>query len=165
MKTTDRADFPSGDLDDFEIKRLMFTLPFKVNRVLRSYLSGPCLELGVKEYQVPTLNIIYYYDGISQKGIKSLLPFDKSRISVVVNELISAGMVKNSGEGRTSSLHLTGKGMDVAVRLSASVDKLFERVCAPLSDEEKAIAEDIHIRISRGLDELIGNFCDESDSE
>lgn len=165
MKTTDRADFPSGDLDDFEIKRLMFTLPFKVNRVLRSYLSGPCLELGVKEYQVPTLNIIYYYDGISQKGIKSLLPFDKSRISVVVNELISAGMVKNSGEGRTSSLHLTGKGMDVAVRLSASVDILFERVCAPLSDEEKAIAEDIHIRISRGLDELIGNFCDESDSE
>lgn len=165
MKTTDRVDSPSEALDDFEIKRMMFTLPFKVNRVLRSYLSGPCLELGVKEYQVPILNTIYYYDGISQKGIKSLLPFDKSRISVVVNELISAGMVKNSRDGRTSSLHLTEKGMDVVVGLSASVDELFKRIYAPLSDEEKAIADDIHIRVSRGLDKLIENFCDESDSE
>ena len=57
-------------------------------------------DLPIKEYHIPFILMIGYYDGISQKEINERVPFDKSRISVIVNELIKLKYVEDSNSGR-----------------------------------------------------------------
>ncbi len=93
-----------------EYLKLMIFIPGKIdkciNLISNEYLKGS----PIKFYTIPYLYQIHTFDGISQKKLKELIPFDKSRISIVVRELIDAGLVVDTGTKRNSSLHLTEKG-------------------------------------------------------
>ncbi|MCQ2079755.1 MAG: MarR family transcriptional regulator, partial [archaeon] len=65
----------------------------KMRKCIR-YLSEPYLEKeGLRSHHVVFLFAIEKEDGMSQKDLKEHLPYDQSRISMVVSELISRGLV------------------------------------------------------------------------
>jgi len=119
-----------GEMDDAEVNRMMYFLPGKLKKAASRIAADFISETSLKEYYFPILQAIYYKDGITQKEITSYLPYDKSRVSVVVNELIDNGYVTDSGEGRSSCLHLTeeGRNASAVARMYNKIafDKLFE---------------------------------------
>lgn len=51
----------------------------------------------MKNYSYPIIEMIAMNDGISQREINTYVPFDKSRISIIVSELIKDGYVEDTG--------------------------------------------------------------------
>ena len=74
---------------------------------------------------------------------------------MVVNELIENGFVTDSGEGRSSCLHLTeeGKNANAVARMYNAIvfDKMFEG----FTQEELDEAVHFFTKLDRRLDELI----------
>lgn len=103
-----------------ECMQISMYLPEKINKCINLLATEYLKDTNLKPYYVPYILNIERVDGISQKQLKVLIPFDKSRISVVVHELIDKGLIYNDGVGRNSSLHLTDDG-----RASYSVCKMF----------------------------------------
>lgn len=96
-----------------EYLKLMIFIPVKIEKcttlLSNEYLDGSALKF----YHIPYLYQIHSSDGISQKQLNEVIPFDKSRISIVVRELIDNGLVTDTGTKRNSSLHLTDKGVNI----------------------------------------------------
>ncbi len=93
-----------------ECIQLCMYIPEKINRCINLLAQKYLKDTNLKPYYVPYIINIKRVDGISQKQLKVLIPYDKSRISVVIHELIDRGLVYNDGAGRNSSLHLTEDG-------------------------------------------------------
>lgn len=97
-------------MDNDEYLKLLVFIPVKIDKCI-SLLSNEFLkDSPIKFYNIPYILQINAVDGISQKSLKDLIPFDKSRISIVVRELIDQGLVVDTGTKRNSSLHLTENG-------------------------------------------------------
>ena len=141
-----------GEQDETDINKLFYFLPSKFKKAVGKIAADFITETSLKEYYFPVLQAIYYKDGITQKEITAYLPFDKSRISVVVNELIENGFVTDSGEGRSSCLHL-GKNANAVARMYNAIvfDKMFEG----FTQEELDEAVHFFTKLDRRLDELI----------
>ena len=107
------------DIDDDILHKFMY-IPEKINKCIDLLAEYYLKDTGLKSYYIPYILRIGKNDGISQKELRDFLPFDKSRISTVVNELIQTGLVTNDGEGRNTSLHLTEKGL-----AAVSVSRMF----------------------------------------
>ncbi len=105
-----------------------------------------------KYYHIPALVVMHNSPGISQKGLCARVPMDKSRISIVVREIIEMGMAVNESTGKVWSLRLTPKGeeaYETAIQATLmSDDRLFEAI----TDEEKeafvAICKKLSARIA-----------------
>ncbi len=96
-----------------EYLRMLIFIPVKIDKCT-SLLSNEYLkESDLKFYHILYLYQINSTDGISQKQLTEVIPFDKSRISIVVRELIEGGFIEDTGTKRNSSLHLTEKGRNV----------------------------------------------------
>jgi DNA-binding MarR family transcriptional regulator len=144
-----------GEQDETDVNKMLYFLPSKLKKAVSKIAADFITETSLKEYYFPVLQAIYYKDGITQKEITAYLPFDKSRISVVVNELIDNGFVTDSGEGRSSCLHLTeeGKNANAAARMYNTIvfDKMFEG----FTQEELDEAVRFFSKLDRRLDDLI----------
>lgn len=99
-----------NSISDEEYFQRMIFLPEKLNKCISALADTYFRDTDLKVYYIPYIINLKQSDGISQKELNSRIPCDKSRISVVVNELISKGLVYNAAKGRNSSLHLTEKG-------------------------------------------------------
>lgn len=108
----------------------------KIKKCLK-YVAEPYLEKeGLRIYHAIFLRIIESEPGASQKSIKARVPYDKSRVSMVITELLELGLVRNTSSGKLSSLVLTDKGTAV----SESTKKIFSdfrrSLFSDLSEEE-----------------------------
>lgn len=141
---------------DNYIKTLAY-LPNKMDRCLNLIAENYLADTQLKPYYIPYILFIKDFDGISQKNLKDLIPFDKSRISIVVRELMNMGLIVDSGTKRNSSLHLTDKGREAyslcRMFLEIVKNELFSK--SEFDDEEymrKNLAFDSH------LDEIIEKY-------
>lgn len=100
----------SREISEEEYLRLMLYLPDKIRKCIDALASDHFSDPDMKPYFVSYITRLHTLDGATQKDLKAVIPFDKSRISVVIHQLIDKGYVYNDGEGRNSSLHLTEKG-------------------------------------------------------
>lgn len=124
-----------------------------VNLLAEDYLKGTKLKV----YYIPYILHIRGSDGISQKELKETIPFDKSRISVVIRELIETGLVYNSATGRNSSLHLTDNGM-----AAFSICKMFMNIVKTeifnLDPEKEEFYRQKNVQFNKHLDEIIAKY-------
>ncbi len=140
-----------------DCNKLFYFLPSKIRKSVSRISSDFISETGLKEYYFPVLQAIFYKDGITQKEITSYLPFDKSRISVITNELISVGLITDSSEGRSSCLHLTDDG-----RKAFAVGRMYSKIAYNVlfegfSEEELRHFYDFFVKLDKRLDSLLSD--------
>ncbi|MBR3410280.1 MAG: winged helix-turn-helix transcriptional regulator [Candidatus Methanomethylophilaceae archaeon] len=111
---------------------------------------------GFRHYHIPFLISIARYPGTSQKGLCERVPLDKSRVSIVVRELISLGLAVNSSTGKVWALNLTPKGMDAYKTAMEITIRMDDSMFSVLTEEEIKTFLDITSKISQRIDELSG---------
>ena len=152
----------SPDSEEWEIGRMMFYFPHKMERVFSILISELCSELGLKEHHIPILKEIYYNDGISQKGISVLSPRDKSRVSVIVNELIRMGYLRDSGKGRTSCLHLTDSGTELISEIDVGLRKIREIIFGTVPPANLKMIMETMVLVDESLDCLLAEYTQDN---
>ena len=115
------------------------------SRYIRATVSEAVKDLGFRYYHVPFLVSIGGCPGISQKGLCRRIPLDKSRVSIVVRELIDQGLAVNDSAGKVWSLRLTSKGREAQDRAMGIVYSMNEELFESVSDEDK----DAFLRVIR----------------
>ena len=129
------------NMDDYgftQVEADTLYFPKKMTQVLAIIGDKLFADLGIKSYHLSVLRVIYDHDGIDQKSIRKVIPFDKSRISVVVRELLDGGFVVDSASGRSSSLHLTEKGQEAVARMREAREADYAKKTACFTEDEKA---------------------------
>ena len=128
-------------------KKMVAALNSVGDRILEDY--------GIKTYHLALLRVISSQDGIDQKSIRKTIPFDKSRISVIVRELSDWGFIYDSGSGRSSALHLTDKGKE-AVKVTPEYTRKVENAILPdLTAEELDVLNKVFEKLNAHLDTLV----------
>ena len=128
-------------------KKMVAALNSVGDRILEDY--------GIKTYHLALLRVISSQDGIDQKSIRKTIPFDKSRISVIVRELSDWGFIYDSGSGRSSALHLTDKGKE-AVKVTPEYTRKVEKAILPdLTPEELDVLNKVFEKLNAHLDTLV----------
>jgi len=129
--------------------------PKKMTQVLTVIGDRLFTDLGIKSYHLAVLRVIYSNDGIDQKSIRSIIPFDKSRISVVVRELLDGGFVTDSASGRSSSLHLTDKGIEAVSRTPEFKKLVNQDIFGDFTEEEMQFLNDSFVRLNKRLNDIL----------
>ena len=109
---------------------------------------------GIKRYHVPFIAEIGAAPHMSQKDLARILPFDKSRISVVVNELMADGYVVNESSSKTWSLVLTAKGRRVLKDIDEVMGRASEKIFADFTAEDLDTYERLVNKMIKHLDEV-----------
>ena len=143
-----------------DLNRLFFYLPIKVKKVSSKLSSDFISDIPVKDYFFPILRAVYLNDGMSQKELTGVLPYDKSRISVVVREMIEAGLITDSADGRSTCLHLTEKGKEANAVGRMYAKLTMNTIFQTFSEEELHSAMEFLLKLDARLDEIIGEKDD-----
>lgn len=114
-------------------------------------------DTKIKSYYLPYIAHIKYHDGLSQSDLKEFIPFDKSRISVVVRELVDLGLVYNSATGRNSCLHLTENGLN-AFSLCKMFMNLLKKEIFVLTPEEETFVRKLNLSLNERLDGILAKY-------
>ena len=136
------------------------TLFFGKKMVTAVNLAGDAIlgRYGLKSYHLALLRVIASEDGIEQKGIRKIIPFDKSRISVVVRELTEGGFIFDSGRGRSSSLHLTEKGLEAVRHTPEFRRRVDSEVFSVFTSAEKDEMDRLFTKLNDHLDEILVKY-------
>ncbi len=126
----------------------------KAARYIRITSSEEVEGYGFRYYHIPFLVAMERSPGISQKGLCERVPLDKSRVSIVVRELIGLGLCANDSTGKVWSLHLTPKGKDAYAKAIQVTINLDDEIFSVLTEEERDIFCSMASRMCKHLDEL-----------
>ncbi len=129
--------------------------PKKMTQVLAMIGDKLFADIGIKTYHLAVLRVVYANDGIDQKGIREFIPFDKSRISVVVRDLLDNGFVKDSATGRSSSLHLTDKGQEAVKRTPEFSRAVNKDIFGDFTEDELRFLNESFVRLNARLNVLL----------
>lgn len=143
--------------DVWDLEKLFFYLPNKTDKAVRRIVAQLDDAAPCKEYQLNVLRIIYYNDGISQKEISEHISFDKSRVSTIVKELVYNEWVEDTGEGRSSSLHLTKKGIRITKKGVEYSKIVFEKLISGFNQEERETMKNFYLRFDQYLDGILSS--------
>ncbi len=132
--------------------------PKKMSQVLGVIGDKLFADIGIKTYHLAVLRVIFANDGIDQKGIRDFIPFDKSRISVVVRELLDNGFVKDSATGRSSSLHLTDRGMAAVKRTPEFSEVVSKDIFGEFTEDEMNFLNQAFVRLNTRLNALLEKY-------
>ncbi len=144
----------SRNMDDEEYIRMMVYMPDKIGKCVDALAAAHFSDPDMKSYFFAYILRLHAIDGATQKDLAEVIPFDKSRISVVVNQLIKLGYVYDSGRGRNSSLHLTEKGKMAYPECRSFLDLLAEEIFGLEEDgiEIRRINTEFNDRLDRLLE-------------
>ncbi len=143
------------EMSDDEYIQMMLYLPEKLNKCVSLLADKYLQDSNIKVYYIPYILNLKYKDGMSQKDLKCHISCDKSRISVVVHELMNEGFVYNDATGRNSSLHLTEKGHSAYTVCKMFFDIVKKEVFGLKTDEDLRKAD---IEFNQRLDALIEKY-------
>lgn len=147
--------------DDKSVQRILMCINSKIKRGMMQYASKYLHDTDLKPPYLVFLFYIKDHDGSSQKDLNGILPYDKSYVSVIVSKLIDMGLVVNTGEGKTHSLHLTEHGRNLAVTYDMLVDLLDDRLFGNFTEEERRM----FIHCLRKLDDNVAAILEETSSK
>ena len=128
----------------------------KATRFVRNSAAEDVESQGFRHYHIPFLISIARSPGISQKGLCERVPLDKSRVSIVVRELISLGLAVNSSTGKVWALNLTPKGMDAYKTAMEITIRMDDSIFSVLTEEETKTFLALTSKLSQRIDELSG---------
>ncbi|MCQ2069836.1 MAG: MarR family winged helix-turn-helix transcriptional regulator [archaeon] len=140
--------------DDAQFDKMFTYIPNRIGKWLKTMADEYFEGTELRSYQVPFIIAISEHEGITQKELKALIPCDKSRISVIVNELIEMGFVEDRCAGRQTALHLTEEGRVVLATCKIFTDLAKHKLTSCFTPEEKVIFKSYLKRLDEHLDVL-----------
>ena len=143
------------DSERNELIDLMMVFPRKMSMFTRAVASKYLKDSRIKPYHLMMIHGIGSGDGISQKDLVEMLPFDKSYISTGVRELIDMGLVYNESEGKVHSLRLTDMGRDLMAMGEMMFDLIQGSLTSILDAEERETLVRLMKKVNAHTDELI----------
>ncbi len=145
-----------------ELADLMMVLPRKMIAVSRAVVSKYFKDTRIKPYHLMLVKGIGSCDGISQKELGTMVPFDKSYISIGVRELIDMGFVRNSSEGKVHSLGLTDSGRDLMAMADMMFDLTGTTVMGVFSQDELDEFTRLMKKIDVHIDEVLLKYTQDN---
>ena len=139
---------------EYSVPKHIIYVPERAGKCFRNVLSQQIRGTGIKRYHVPFIAEIGAAPHMSQKALARILPFDKSRISVVVNELMADGYVVNESSSKTWSLVLTAKGRRVLKDIDEVMGRASEKIFADFTAEDLDTYERLVNKMIKHLDEV-----------
>lgn len=144
-------------MEDIDVTEFMELFADKFKRCLKTVAEPFLRETGLKVHHIIFISRIGRSEGISQKDLKSQLPYDKSRVSMVITELIALGIVEDQSVGKTAHLELTEKGQALYREVLEIAADFKRKLTDGLDDEEKAAFMACLRKLDRNMDAMLGN--------
>lgn len=120
------------------------------------YLAEPYLkERGLKVYHILFIYNIGNHPGTSQKQLRAHLPYDKSRVSMVITDLTDMDMVENVNDGKISSLYLTDRGKVIYSEVKTFALDFKKRLLNGFTDDERAVLIRCMDKFDRNMDVIL----------
>ena len=130
--------------------------PKKMARAISVIGDEMLVDAGIKTYHLAVLRSIYTHEGSDQKSIRKAVPFDKSRISVIVRELIDDGLIEDKASGRSSALFLTEKGKQAVYLTPEFRKKVNEELFKDFKESEINEMARLFEKLNDRMDEILG---------
>lgn len=133
------------------------SLYFLLNTAIRLYYlrTHELLEkIGLYPGQPRVLHALWIKDGLSQKEIGKELNIKPSTVTVMINRMEKAGLVKRKQDAkdlRVSNVYLEKKGLELKSEIKEIGKIVNEETFAGFSDEEKELMSKFLKRISDNL--------------
>lgn len=108
-------------------------------------------------YHIPVLVAVGDNPGISQKGLREHVMYDKSRISTIIFELTLLKMVEDCSETKVSSLVLTDLGKEVFSGIRSVIADFCSKLLDGISDAEISVFVACLNKIDGNLSAIIGD--------
>lgn len=134
------------------------SLYFLLNSTIRLYYlrTHELLEkVGLYPGQPRVLHALWVTDGLSQKQIGKELNIKPSTVTVMINRMEKAGLVKrvqDKNDLRVSKIHLEQKGIDLKDEIKEIGRIVSEETFKGFSEQEKEIMATFLNRISKNLE-------------
>lgn len=138
--------------------KMVLAFPRKMNQFIKVFASRYLKETSIRPQHLLLIYHIGTSDGISQKELNELVPFDKSYISTMVKDLVEREIVYNDAPGKVHSLHLTNQGRDIFAMSCMMFDLLDRNIFDVLSDEEREQLKVIMGKLDLRLNQLMDKF-------
>jgi DNA-binding MarR family transcriptional regulator len=127
----------------------------KFKRCLK-YVAEPYLkEKDLRLHHMLFIYNIGSHPGTSQKQLRNYLPYDKSRVSMVITELIEMGLVEDRNEGKLAELVLTEKGKAIYSEVKVLALDFKQQLLAGFTDEEKTFLLNCLNRFDKNMDSIL----------
>jgi len=126
-----------SDVSARDILEFLEVFSDKFKRCLRVTIEPLFEEDGLKLYHLIILAVIGRQEGMCQKEITTHLPYDKSRVSMVVTELHAMGLVENVAKGKLRSLVLTDRGREINEVFKMAVSDFTDNLLSQFKGEER----------------------------
>jgi DNA-binding MarR family transcriptional regulator len=140
---------------EFDISGHMEMASNKFKRCLR-YLAEPYLkERDLRMHHILFIYNIGKYPGISQKDLREHLPYDKSRVSMAITELLEMGLVEDRNEGKLAELVLTDKGKVIYFELKIFAQDFRRQLTNGFTDEERAVLLGCFDKFDKNMDAIL----------
>ena len=132
----------------------------KATRFVRNYAATDVEDSGFKHYHIPFLVAIARTPGVSQKGLCEKVPLDKSRVSIVVRELIGLGLAVNTSTGTVWSLSLTPAGIEAYNKSMDTTNRIDEAIFSAVSADEMESFLDTAQKLSLHIDKISDEYAE-----
>lgn len=132
--------------------------PEKMSKCFKVIVSRYTSDTQIKPYHMPFINRIGEVAGTSQKDLSCVLPFDKSRVSTVIHELMDMGVVVNDSDGKVSSLRLTESGKNMYAMCQMLKALMGNLILDDFTDDELDELGRLLMKLNHRMDEILEGF-------
>jgi DNA-binding MarR family transcriptional regulator len=99
-------------------------------------------ELGLTSVQYSALNAIVQLPDLDQASLSGVIALDKTTLVKVLDRLVAKDLitrVRSTTDRRCHVLNATAKGKKIIAEIGPMLDRIQERLLAPLSPDEKVV--------------------------
>lgn len=113
----------------------------RAHQISTAIFAEECAALDLTAVQYAALVAIRANPGVDATRLSALISFDRSTIGDVIERLETKGLVLRKpapGDRRVKLLHLTPQGTALLRRVAAAVERVQQRLLAPLAPRDQA---------------------------
>lgn len=141
-------------IDHPSIPKELILLPERLTKFLRLCTAICVSELDIKRHHIAFVLKLGAQPRMTLREFANVLPFDRSRISFVLKEMIDQGFVTQENDQKPAKYSLTPQGMEQYERLRELSRNVFRMVFAAFSEEESMQIRKGIGRLNNRLDEI-----------
>ena len=139
-RTTSEAGDPAAALAELAMEGPAPYLVRRLQQIVSAIFADEMLELEITAPQYAALTVIVASPNLDQNATAFLAGVERTTIVGVINRLVRKGLVKRTlskNDGRVRLLQPTTAGVKFVQRARENVDRIGDRLLAPLSEPER----------------------------
>lgn len=113
----------------------------RCHQISMALFHEECAAFGITPQQYAALRTLSEHDGVDQIELAGLVAFNRTTVGDVVTRLEADGMLRreeDSDDRRMKNLFITPAGRQLIAKVDAAVNRVQQRLIAPLDAKEQA---------------------------